>query len=118
MTSAISVAILFLFLFANGLDLAEFSWEQSGVILILPLGFMTGLILGWKQEAKGGALAILNVAVFYLAYGILLKGDFSEGLWILFFLIPGSLLILYSALLSWRVSRIISRSSIPRDIGS
>ena len=105
MLSAVSIGSILLLILSDGFNLSRVTWEEMGVLLLFPLGLLVGLILGWEEEAKGGALAVLSVTSFYLAYGLLLKGSFSEGLWILFFLIPGFLLLLYGALLSIRGSK-------------
>ena len=105
----VSIAILLLFMFGSDVYPSRFTWEEIGVILLMPLGLITGLILGWQEEAKGGALAVFSVAAFYLAYGLALKGSFIEGWWILFFLLPGSLLLLYAALLSSSRSRMAAK---------
>ena len=63
---AISIAVLLLFIFGKGLSLSKVTWEEMGTILLFPLGLITGLILAWQEEIKGGALAVFSVAAFYL----------------------------------------------------
>ena len=98
--SVVCIGALLLIVFSRGFNLSGLSWEEMGVVLLFPLGLITGLILGWQEEAKGGALAVFSVAIFFFAYGFVLKESFISGLWVLFFLIPGLALLLYSALLS------------------
>ena len=101
--SMFCIGALLLFIFGEALDLSNITWAELGVIL-LPLGLLSGLILGWEEEVKGGALAVANVVAFYLVYDLALGGTMRQGAWILLFGIPG-LLFLIHGFVSSRVSR-------------
>ena len=98
--SAVSIAMLLLFMFGEGLDLSNVTWEEMGAILLFPLGLIAGLIMGWQEETKGGALAVCSVAAFYFVYGLVLNGSLRQGWWIMIFAIPGFLYLFYGALSS------------------
>jgi hypothetical protein len=82
------------------LDFSTSSWKEIGAMLLFPLGLLVGLILGWQEEIKGGALAVGSIAAFYLVYGLALSGSIRQGWWFLIFAIPGFLFLLYGFLSS------------------
>jgi hypothetical protein len=100
---ALCIGAMLLFIFSVGPNLMYVGWEDLGVILLFPLGFLTGLILAWQEEIKGGVLAIASVIAFYLLYDLAFGGSMRQGAWILFFAVPG-LLFLMHGLLSSRVT--------------
>ena len=100
------IGTLILFLFSLGLDLLLVAWEDMVVMLIFLLGFFSGSILAWLDEAKGGgALALLSVAAFYLVYGSALERSISQLIWICIFASPGLLFLLYGEVSSRNESR-------------
>lgn len=98
--SMFSIGALLLLIFGEVLDPSNLKWEDLGVILLFPLGLLSGLILGWEEEVKGGALAVASVAAFYLVYDLALGGSMRQGAWILLFGIPGLLFLMHGALTS------------------
>jgi hypothetical protein len=96
--SAISIGALLLIMFSGGTSLSPATWKEVGLLLLFPLGLLIGLVLGWQEERKGGALALLSVASFYLAYGLLLQRPFTEVSWVLLFLAPGLTQLFYGVL--------------------
>jgi hypothetical protein len=115
------IGILLLFIFSEVLDLSGITWEELGVILLFPLGLLSGLILGWEEEVKGGVLAVASVVAFYLIYDLALGGSMRQGAWILLFGIPG-LLFLIHGLLAARVAKAdvpgAERQQPARNIGA
>jgi|KBSSwiStaDraftv2_1062776.scaffolds.fasta_scaffold3542243_1 hypothetical protein len=97
--SAVSIGALLLLIFSNRVSLSVLTWEETGLMLLFPVGLVVGLILGWHEEGKGGAIAVFSVAAFYVWYGLMVNRSFIEASWVLLFLIPGLLLLLYGALL-------------------
>lgn len=93
------------FIFSLRLDLLYIPWEAMAVILLFLLGFLSGLILAWHDEAIGGALAVLSVAAFCLVYGHALEGSIRQVAWIRIFAAPGLLFLLHSAAYSLGESR-------------
>lgn len=104
--SAVSIGALLLLIFSNRVSLSVMTWEETGLMLLFPVGLVVGLILGWQEERKGGAIAVFSVIAFYLMYGLLLNRSFGEATWVLLFLIPGLLLLLYSALVPMGKSKV------------
>jgi hypothetical protein len=84
------------------LDLSAVAWDELGALLLFPLGLLVGLILGWHEEMKGGALAMFSIGAFYLIYGLALNGSINQGWWILIFAVPGFLFLLYGLLSRYR----------------
>lgn len=93
--SMFCIAALLLLIFGEVLDLSNVAWEELGVILLFPLGLLSGLILGWEEEVKGGVLAIASVVAFYLVYDLALGGSMRQGAWILLLGIPGFLFLVH-----------------------
>lgn len=95
------IGMFLLFLFSLALDLLYVADENPAVMLILLLGFLSGLVLAWLDEPKGGgALAILSLAAFYFAYRPALGGSFKQLVWICIFASPALLFLLYGAISS------------------
>lgn len=99
--SMFCIGVLLLFIFGGGLDLSNVTWEELGVSLLVPLGLLSGLVLAWQEEIKGGALAVASVAAFYLIYDLALGGSMRQGSWILLFGIPGLLFLIHGIAASW-----------------
>jgi ABC-type multidrug transport system permease subunit len=91
------IVALLLFISGGVLDLSDVSWEELGVVLIFPLGLLSGLILAWEEEVKGGVLVIVSVVAFYLIYDLALGGSLRQGAWILMFGVPGILFLIHGA---------------------
>ena len=97
--SAVSIVLILLFIIGEGLDVSIIAWEEMGVLMLFPLGFLIGLLLGWQEELKGGALAVGSIAAFYFVYGLILNGSILQG-WVAIVALPGFLFLLYGILLS------------------
>ena len=82
------------------MDVSIIAWEEMGVLMLFPLGFLIGLILGWQEELKGGALAVGSIAAFYFVYGLILNGSILQGGWFAIVALPGFLFLLYGIFLS------------------
>ena len=93
--SMFCIGVLLLLIFGGVLDLSIVTWEELGVVLLFPLGLLSGLILGCEEEVKGGVLAVASVAAFYLVYDLALGGSMRQGAWILLFGIPGVLFLIH-----------------------
>jgi hypothetical protein len=89
------LAILLLFLFGENLVWSKITAAQLLGFLFFPIGLIIGLILAWREELLGGAIAVGCIAAFYLVYGLMLNGTLALGWWFIFFAIPGILFLIY-----------------------
>ena len=91
------LAILFLFILNENIDdFLKSTLSQLIGTLFFPVGLIIGLLLAWRNELLGGAIAFGSVMAFYLIYGWLLRGAFvGIGWWFIFFAIPGALFLAY-----------------------
>jgi hypothetical protein len=96
--SAASIGILLLFMFGEAVDVSAITWKEMAGIMLFPLGLIAGLILGWQEEWKGGALAVFCIVAFFFVYGYVLDGRIEKIWWFLAFAFPGVLFILYGIL--------------------
>lgn len=94
--SVCSIAFILLFVFGENWDVSAVTWEDAGLLLLFPLGFLSGLILGWQEELKGGALAVGSIAALYLVFA--LRSSLPHGWWFLILTVPGVLFLLYGLL--------------------
>ena len=97
--SVFGIGILLLFIFGEVLDVSKATWKELAIILLFPLGLLSGLILGWEEEVKGGALAVVSVVLFYLVYDVAIGGS-MRGAWVLLFGIPGLLFLIHGLVTS------------------
>jgi hypothetical protein len=94
--SLVSVVLLLLFLFGEGLHPSQLTLTEVVGLLFFPIGVMVGMLLGWRWETPGGAVTVLSLLAFYkVMYAA--SGRFPEGIWFALFALPG-LLFLYCGL--------------------
>lgn len=96
-SGAVSIGLILLFVFGENWQFSQLRWEELGTILF-PLGLVSGLILGWLEEIRGGALAIGSVAAFYVVYGLAFSGSIRQGWGFALFAIPGVLFLIHGLL--------------------
>ncbi|MEQ1763881.1 MAG: hypothetical protein ABL984_12150 [Pyrinomonadaceae bacterium] len=88
-----SVALLLLFLFGEGFS--SITMNQAVGIVFFPFGLMTGLVIGWRRELLGGAIAVGSVLGFYFIYELAINGSWPRGWWFAVFAMPGVLFLIY-----------------------
>jgi hypothetical protein len=95
---AISIGAILLFIFAGGIDISKATWEEFGVMMLFPLGLLSGLILSWEEELKGSAVALFSIGAFFFVHGLVMKGNLSQTLWLAVFALPGILFLMHGVL--------------------
>jgi hypothetical protein len=105
--SAFCMGLLLFFIASIGANFLYIDWKDLVVLLLFLLAFFGGLAWAWKDELKGGALAVLGVAGFYFVYGLPLEPSLRLAVWTLMFSLPGFLFLLYGVIstLSQRYAR-------------
>lgn len=93
--SVVSIGAILLFIFSVGIDIAKLTWGEVGVLVLFPLAFLSGLILGWEEELKGGALTMASLGLL-----LLVLGGPVAAIWFPILAIPGLLYLTYGLL--WR----------------
>ena len=92
--AAACLTILFLFILGENLDdLLNSSINELIGMIFFPVGLIIGLLIAWRNELLGGAVALGSMSAFYLVFGWLLDG---MGWWYIFFAIPGALFFAYA----------------------
>ena len=100
----ISVGVLLLFLFGEDRSLLTITLGQAIGLFFFPFGLMIGLILAWKKELIGGAIAVGSILGFYSIYELLISNLWPKGWWFAVFALPGALFLLYGMIASVRNS--------------
>ena len=67
--------------------------SEAVALACFPGGVAAGLIIGWRRESLGGALAILSLSVFYL-WSTVMNGLLPRGPWFILVAAPGLLFLL------------------------
>jgi hypothetical protein len=98
--SMLSVALLLLFFFGEGIEMAKVAPAEWLGLLFFPVGVAVGLLIAWWKEGLGGTITLLSLVAFYVIYGLLLRGSFPTGWAFPLFAAPG---LLYLVL--WWASR-------------
>lgn len=62
--SVLSIGLMLLFVFGEGLRLFELSAKEWVAFLLFPVGLAAGLVISWKKEIPGSILSILSVLLF------------------------------------------------------
>jgi hypothetical protein len=94
-TSILCLAVILLFLVGEGFNFGDVTWKQWIGLAFFPVGLIVGLVLAWREEGLGGAIAVGSILGIYLVYGWLLNGTLRLGWAFLPFLIPGILFLAY-----------------------
>jgi hypothetical protein len=91
--SIASVGFLLLFIFGEGLAPGQLTAAEWAQATFFPLGVAAGMILGWRWELKGGAVAAGSLVVFYLLH-LLTGHGWPRGPWFLLVTMPGILFLI------------------------
>jgi hypothetical protein len=62
--SALSIALILLFIFGEGLDPSKLTANEWLGFFFFPFGLTIGLIIAWSKELIGGIVSILSIIVF------------------------------------------------------
>jgi len=91
--SILSVGVVLLFAFGEGLNLSHFSARELVLSAFFPFGICLGMILAWRWEGLGGGVTVASLAAFYLAER-LMSSSFPRGLALVALAAPGFLFLL------------------------
>ena len=89
-------SLAFLLSFALGSRGTPTASEAVGLALF-PGGTALGLVIGWRRERLGGAIAVSSTLAFYLWSGML-DGRLPQGPWFLWVATPGILFLTCASL--------------------
>jgi hypothetical protein len=90
--SLVSLGMLLLFMFGEGFNPFRMEPREALLTLFFPIGVMIGLLLGWRFEGMGGAVALVSLLGFYAVH-LLLSGRFPGGAWFFVFTSPAVLFV-------------------------
>ena len=91
--SLISVVVLLLFLFGEGITFSELTFAEWVGLLFFPVGVTVGMLMAWRWETLGGSVTILSLLCFYtVMYSEI--GRFPEGIWFALFSLPGLIFLI------------------------
>lgn len=96
LTSLVSIAVVLMFAVADGFNPLNLTPREGMLFLCFPLGVMTGLVMAWKWEGLGGALALGALAGFY-ALHLAVAGQFPRGWALAVLTVPGLIFLLANA---------------------
>lgn len=96
--SIASIGFLIPFAFSGG---NPPTWGEWLMIAFFPVGVVAGMLVGWKRERLGGAIAVASLLGFY-GVALAREGHLPRGPWFVVFAAPG-LLFLLCGLLPRRV---------------
>ncbi len=91
--SILSVGVVLLFAFGEGLNFSHFSARDLVLFVFFPLGVCLGMALAWRWEGLGGGITVASLAGFYLAHRLMSSG-LPRGLAFLVLASPGFLFLL------------------------
>jgi hypothetical protein len=90
--SFLSIGIVLLLAFGEGVPFSAFSGSESLLFLCFPLGVCLGTILAWRWEVIGGGIALASLIAFYLLHFAVSK-RFPKGVAFLTLTVPGLLFL-------------------------
>jgi len=91
--SIISIGLVLLFVFGEGLNLFHLTLHELVLFLFFPLGVCLGMIVAWRWEGLGGGITVGSLATFYLAHR-LFSPSFPRGFGFVVMALPGFLFLL------------------------
>ena len=90
--SVASVGFVLLFLVGEGFHPSRLAGREWLGLLMFPFGVCAGLIVAWRREGLGGALAVASILLFY-AREYAITGAFPRGWAFLAVAAPGFLFL-------------------------
>jgi hypothetical protein len=97
--SILSVGLVLLFAFGEGMHLAHFSALELALFVFFPFGVCLGMIAAWRFEGLGGGITVASLGAFYLVHR-LSSSSFPRGFAFVALAAPGFLF-----LLCWSLTR-------------
>jgi len=91
--SVISIGLVILFVFGEGLNLFRLTLRELVLFLFFPLGVCLGMIVAWRWEGLGGGITVGSLAAFYLVHRLFSPG-FPRGFGLIAMALPGFLFLL------------------------
>jgi len=91
--SVLSVGIVLLFAFGEGMNLLHFTALEVALFVFFPLGVCLGMIVAWRWEGLGGSITVGSLAAFYLVHR-LSSPSFPRGFAFVALAAPGFLFLL------------------------
>src|SRR5665213_780144 len=91
--SILSVGIVLLFAFGEGLNFSHFSARELVLFAFFPIGVCLGMALAWWREGLGGGITIASFVAFYLGHH-LSTSSFPRGFALMALAAPGFLFLL------------------------
>jgi len=101
--SVLSVGIMLLFAFGEGMNLSHFTPLELALFGFFPLGVCLGMIVAWRWEGLGGDITVASLAAFYLVHRLSSPG-FPRGFAFVALAAPGFLF-----LLCWLLTRSMTK---------
>jgi len=92
---------------AEGFNPAQFAFRDLVGLFFFPFGVCLGMILAWRWEGLGGAIAVGSLLAFYAALR-LMDGRFPRGPWFALVAAPGLLF-----LVCWLLSQDMRKAAAP-----
>lgn len=85
--SALSIALILLFFFGEGIKIFELTLKEIAGLILFPVGLSLGFIIAWKREIFGSLISLISVILFTILMG---------ASWFVFVLaLPAVLFLLY-----------------------
>jgi len=91
--SILSVGVVLLFAFGEGLNLSYFTARELVLFAFFPIGVCLGMALAWRWEGLGGGITVASLAAFYLVQR-LTSSSFPRGFAFAVLAAPGFLFLL------------------------
>jgi hypothetical protein len=91
--SLLSIGIVLLFAFGEGLNLLHFTVHELVLFVFFPVGVCLGMAVAWRWEGLGGGITVASLAAFYLVHRLSSSG-FPRGFALLAMTAPGFLFLL------------------------
>ena len=96
--SAISIGIIALFIIGEGFNPAQIARQEWALFAFFPFAVVVGLIVAWRNEWLGSAIALGGLLGFYLTHAWLADGHLPSGWAFGMFTSPALLFLLYAML--------------------
>lgn len=96
--SAISIGVITLFMIGEGFNPARISLPEWALFACFPFAVVAGLIVAWRNEWLGGAIAIGGLLGFYLTHAWFADGHLPTGWAYGIFTSPALFFLLYAML--------------------
>lgn len=110
-TSVLFIFGLIVIFFGDQYENSEIRSHEWLGVLYFPVGFVAGLIIGWKNDLIGGLISVLCLWIFYFVYSLKYTGQIPPIISFLIFSVPAILFLVAGTYAYFAIGKLADKSN-------